>query len=126
MVKRTVSLASAPSRSSINAFVTFVAMRSPLSSRRVCPTPAARSASCTDRRLQVTQAGSQVRDIKTSLNGTSGAGLARESTGVGLQPEVPKAKNVSHGLGSPSVLPPCWLAYDTHSLTSDEAASRAD
>src|SRR5664280_76561 len=74
MVKRTVSLASAPSRSSINVFVTFVAMRSPLSSRRACPTPAARSASCTDRRLQVTQAGSQVRDIKTSLNGTCGAG----------------------------------------------------
>src|SRR5664280_3394455 len=68
MVKRTVSLASAPSRSSINVFVTFVAIRSPFSSRRVCPTPTERSASCPDRRLQATQAGSQVRDIKTSLN----------------------------------------------------------
>src|SRR5664280_1347619 len=55
MVKRTVSLASAPSRSSIRVFVTFVAMRSPLSSRRVCPTPTNLSAGqC----LQATQAGS--------------------------------------------------------------------
>jgi hypothetical protein len=45
MVKRTVSLASAPSRSSINDFVTFVAMRSPFSSRRVCPTTTALLAS---------------------------------------------------------------------------------
>ena len=50
MVKRTVSLASAPSRSSINVSVTFVAMRSPLSSRRVCPTPADSSARSADRR----------------------------------------------------------------------------
>src|SRR5664280_3377334 len=71
MVKRTVSLASAPSRSSINVFVTFVAIRSPFSSRRVFPTPTERSARCPDRRLQATQAGSQGRDINTSLNGTS-------------------------------------------------------